>query len=261
MALPELYELDFTAINPDEFRTRVVPYGAAENSASALTSSGYQMTTKDAINNYRNPGIIILATLDGDFDAIAEFTDLKLKVPSNGVASIRMIVQLLEADAKAPQLPPVEGRSIEGRSTESLNIVPAFRRYVNYQLFHGVVQHPDTPIRHISQVEITAFTDGKQTASYPKIIADDCDSGRLRMIRKGNQMSYWIAPLDSPYYAGELPNGTRPSSRIFLNNFCYSSSKEPASVRVTWQKLSVRANRIEQVPVVPNPRNVAKDPE
>jgi hypothetical protein len=250
---PDSYELDFTAINAEDFRARVTPYGPEFDAAFSLTSRGYELSTGNAIHGFRNPGIIVRATINGDFDAIAEFADLKLNVPSNGVAAVRMIVQLLEADANVPRLPQVEDR----------DIVPAFRRYVNYQLFHGVVQHPDTPIRRISQVEIAAFTNGKQTANYPKIIADDCDSGRLRMIRKGNRMSYWIAPLDSPYfhllYEGDLPEGTLRPSRIFLNNFCYSSNNEPSSVTVTWKKFSVRANQIEQAQMVPKPPSVTKE--
>lgn len=239
-ALPESFDIDLTRLTPETLTDIMVPYGVGAGCVLAPSAAGLKLGATAMTRDFCNPGVIVLRQMEGDFDAIVEFSGLQQTVSSNGVGAIRMIVQLLESEPRA-------GNSrIRGP-----NNAAGIRQYTNHQFFHGVVQHPDTPLRGISQAEVTTYLNGQPKTDYRAIIADDCDSGRLRMIRKKNQLSYWIAPLDSPFfrslYSSELPAETLSASRIFLNAFCYSTTDESSSVHVTWKKLSVRADKVIDV--------------
>jgi hypothetical protein len=157
--------------------------------------------------------------ISGDFDVIAEFADLKVKASDNGSAAIYM----------GP-------RMIQGQ-------------FEMHMLFRGMIQHPDTPLREITQVEIIKSGKNGRGFQYPAINADECRSGRLRVARRGKTFHYLVAPLDSDNFrllhSREVSDNPILPGNFVLRISCYSSGVQSSEVSVVWKNLSVRAESIE----------------
>ena len=157
--------------------------------------------------------------ISGDFDVIAEFADLKVKASDNGTAAIYM----------GP-------RMIQGQ-------------FEMHMLYRGMIQHPDTPLREITQVEIIKSGKNGRGFQYPAIYADECRSGRLRVARRGKMFHYLIAPLDSDNFrllhSMEVSDIPILPGNFVLRISCYSSGVQSSEVSVVWKKMSVRAESIE----------------
>ncbi len=165
--------------------------------------------------------------LRGDFDIIAEYADLELDVSDNGSAAM--------------YLGP--------RFSEDLQQWHLF--------YHGMVQHPDTPRRGLTQVEVMYWGTMGFKYSYPKILADDSRWGRIRLARRGSTIHYLTAPMDSPAFrlihSMEYPDEIIASEGLMLRTSCYSQGTLSSAVNVTWKKLSIRANSIGHLPDAEQP--------
>ena len=224
LALKESFEIDFTKVDEREVLTKFVP-SFNDPTSIVLGKDGLQMTgiagPKKQSTSTVGPRMAII----GDFDVIAEFADLKFVASDNGSSAIYL----------GPRI-----------------VLPAREAYL---LFRGVIQHPDTPLREITQVELLQSGPKGFRYSYPVIYADECRAGRLRVARREKMFHYLIAPLDSEHFR-ILHSTEGPDTRVESGNFlvrvsCYSQGNEESEVRVTWKSLSIRAAKLEPVGVAP----------
>lgn len=157
--------------------------------------------------------------ISGDFDVIAQFSDLKLMASDNGVCAIYLGPRVIQKEFEA------------------------------HLLFRGMVQHPDTPLRELTQVEVLRSGAKGFRYEYPAIYADECRSGRLRVARRGAMWHYLIAPLDSENFRllHSMPGPDIPilSGNFMLRMSCYSQGAESSEVSAIWKKMSVRAESLE----------------
>ena len=220
LALKDSFEMDFTKADEREVLTKFVP-SFSDPTSIVLGKEGLQMTGIAGPKKQSTSTVGPRVTIIGDFDVIAEFADLKLVASDNGSSAIYLGPRIVEPAREA------------------------------YLLFRGVVQHPDTPLREIAQVELLQSGPKGFRYSYPAIYADECRAGRLRVARRGKTFHYLVAPLDSDHFR-LLRSIEGPDTRIESGNFlvrvsCYSQGNEQAEVRVTWKSLSVRAATLEPV--------------
>lgn len=217
-ALAESFEFNFTKATEIERQTSFVDYieGDASNS---LLPDGLHMS--GAAGPRGNADLITQPSnkISGDFDVIAEFADLNVKASDNGAAAIYMGPRFTQ------------------------------EQFEMHMLFRGMIQHPDTPLREIAQVEIIKWEKNGRGFQYPAIYAEECRSGRLRVARRGKMFHYLIAPLDSDKFrllhsmeVSDLP--ILPGDFI-LRISCYSAGAQASEVSVVWKSLSVRADSIE----------------
>lgn len=218
-ALAECIEFDFSKTTEFERKTAFADYVEGQSS-NALFPGGWQMSGAAAgrgghSDSTTQPRIGI----SGDFDVIAEFADLNLKASENGSAAIYMGPRLTQGQFQMPML------------------------------YRGIIQHPDTPLREITQVEIIKSDKGGRRFQYPATYSDECRSGRLRIARRGKMFHYLIAPLDSDNFrllhSMEVSDTPILPGNFVLRISCYSLGVESSEVSVVWKKLSVRAESIE----------------
>ncbi len=218
-ALAESLEFDFSRMTETERKTTFADYVEGQSS-NALFPGGLQMSGAAAgprgnADSITQPRIGI----SGDFDVIAEFADLRLKVSENGSAAIYMGPRLTQGQFQMPML------------------------------YRGIIQHPDTPLREVTQVEIIKSGKSGRSFQYPASYSDECRSGRLRVARRGKMFHYLIAPLDSDSFrllhSVEISDTPILPGNFVLRISCYSLGVEPSEVSVAWKKLSVRADAIE----------------
>lgn len=216
-ALAESFEFDFTKATEVQRKTTFADYVEGQSS-NALFPGGLQMSGAAAgpgnADSITQPRIGI----SGDFDVIAEFDDLKLKASENGAAAIYMGPRLTQGQFQMPML------------------------------YRGIIQHPDTPLREITQVEIIKSGKGGRSFQYPASYSDECRSGRLRVARRGKMFHYLIAPLDSENFrlvhSMEVSDIPILPGNFVLRISCYSSGVQSSEVSVVWKNLSVRAESI-----------------
>lgn len=157
----------------------------------------------------------------GDFDVIAEFADLQLTPTDNGLGAIYLGPRVIRKDSEA------------------------------HLLFRGVVQHPDTPLRQLTQVEISASGKNGFRYVYPFIKTEECTAGRLRIARRADKFFYLIACLDSDQFHLLHSRDTTDipilPGNFLLRTSCYSQGTLPARVNVVWKNVSIRATSIATV--------------
>jgi hypothetical protein len=242
IALPDSFEFDFTNRTEEELesafviadekrqRDRTRPPGAdALNSVIQLLKKpdwdvllepdGLHMRGEAGPKANSTSSVGPRVQITGDFDVIAEFSDLKIKASDNGVAAIYL----------GPRV--------------------VLKEFEAHLLFRGIVQHPNTPLRELTQVELLRSGAKGFRYEYPAIYADECRSGRLRVARRGTKFHYLIAPLDSDNFrlllsieGSDVPilNGN-----FLLRSSCYSQGVESSDVSVVWKNVSIRAESIE----------------
>ena len=217
-ALAGSFEFDFTKTTAKEVLSTFAE-SFTEPTSIALLPSGLQMSgtakPKGQSTSVAGPRIVIT----GDFDVIAEFSDLKIKASDNGVCAIYLGPRVIQKEFEA------------------------------HLLFRGMVQHPDTPLRELTQVEVQSSGAKGFRYEYPVIYADECRSGRLRVARRGTTWHYLIAPLDSENFRllHSMAGSDIPilSGNFMLRISCYSAGVESSDVSVVWKTMSVRAETIE----------------
>ena len=217
-ALPESFEFDFTKTSEVQ-RMTIFTDSVEGQSSNALIQGGFQMSGAAAPRGNADSITQPRIGISGDFDVIAEFADLKLKASENGTAAIYMGPRMIQ------------------------------EQFEMHMLYRGMVQHPDTPLREITQVEIIKSGKNGRSFQYPAINADECRSGRLRVARRGKMFHYLIAPLDSDSFrllhSREVSDIPILPGNFVLRISCYSSGVQSSEVSVVWKNLSVRAESIE----------------
>lgn len=214
MALKDSFEIDFTKFDEREMVTKFVP-SFSDPTSIVLSEEGLQMSGIAGPKEQSTSTVGPRMAIEGDFDAIAEFADLQLQAPDNGVAAIYLGPRVVQPAREA------------------------------FLLFRGIVRHPDTPLREITQVEILQSGLKGFRYAYPAIYADECRAGRLRLARRGKMFHYLIAPLDSEHFrllhSMEATDARIERGNFLLRTSCYSQGTENSEVHVTWKSLSVRA--------------------
>ncbi|MFO1001612.1 MAG: DUF1583 domain-containing protein [Planctomycetaceae bacterium] len=242
IALPDSFEFDFTNKTDEELesdfiiadekrqRARRKPPGADSlNSVLQLLNKpdwdvflepdGLHMRGEAGPKTSSTSSVGPRIKIDGDFDVIAEFSDLKIKPSDNGIAAIYL----------GPRI--------------------VLKEFEAHLLFRGIVQHPNTPLRELTQVELLRSGAKGFRYEYPAIYADECRSGRLRVARRGTKFHYLIAPLDSDNFrllhSIEGPDISILNGNFLLRTSCYSQGAESSEVSVVWKNVSIRAESIE----------------
>lgn len=242
VALPDSFEFDFTSRTEEELesefiisdvkrqRSKAKPLGTGNLISELLLQKkndwdvflepdGLHMRGEAGPKANSTSSVGPKVRIDGDFDVIAEFSDLKIKPSDNGVAAIYLGPRIFLQEREA------------------------------HLLFRGIVQHPGTPLRELTQVELLRSGSKGFRYEYPAIYADECRSGRLRLARRGTKFHYLIAPMDSDNF--RLLHSSDSSDIPILNgNFllrtsCYSQGAESSEVSVVWKNVSIRAESIE----------------
>ena len=226
-ALAESFEFDFTTATEQEFlsKFRIAPNrGNPVIPSVHLQSDGLHMDIESAPRNSALAWVSPLQTISGDFDVIAKFDALKLKVADNGSSAIYL------------------GPTIREQTERS------------FFLYRGTVQHRDTPLTQRLQVELIDNGPTGFKYSYPAIKVNECTSGRLRVARRGKRFSYLIAPLDSDQfrllYSAEATEAPLLPGTFLLRSSCYSQGIEDAAVSVIWKSVSVKAESLKDNPTL-----------
>ena len=218
-ALAESFEFDFTKTTEFERKKTFADYAEGQSS-NALLAGGLQMSGAAAGPRGNSEWLTQPRIgISGDFDVIAEFAELKLKASDNGSAAIYMGPRLTQGQFQMPML------------------------------FRGMIQHPDTPLREITQVEIIKSGKGGRSFQYPATYSDECRSGRLRVARRAKMFHYLLAPLNADTFrllhSMEVSDLPILPGNFVLRTSCYSAGVDSSGVSVVWKKLSVRAESIE----------------
>ncbi|MBC7964350.1 MAG: DUF1583 domain-containing protein, partial [Fuerstia sp.] len=221
-ALAESFEFDFTTATEQEFlsKFRIAPNRRNPAIPSiVLQSDGLHIDIESAPRKSALAYVSPLLTISGDFDVIAKFDALKLKVSDNGSSAIYL------------------GPTIREKTARS------------FFLYRGTVQHPDTPLTQRLQVELIDNGPKGFKYSYPAIKVDECTWGRLRVARRGKRFSYLIAPLDSDQfrllYSADATDAPLLPGTFLLRSSCYSQGIEDAAVSVVWKSVSVKADSLK----------------
>lgn len=242
IALPDSFEFDFTNKTEDELQSEFIiadekrqrdrrkPLGADKLISVFqllnkpdwdvfLEPDGLHMQGEAGPKTSSTSSVGPRVKIDGDFDVIAEFSDLKIKPSDNGIAAIYL----------GPRI--------------------VLKEFEAHFLFRGIVQHPNTPLRELSQVELLRSGSKGFRYEYPAIYADECRSGRLRVARRGAKFHYLHAPLDSDNFrllhSIQGPDISILNGNFLLRSSCYSQGAESSEVSVVWKNISIRAESIE----------------
>ncbi|MBI1314449.1 DUF1583 domain-containing protein [bacterium] len=177
------------------------------------------MMTRDASQKFNDVQASAHFRVIGDFDIVAEFSDLKVETPYNGNSAIYLVVV---ADD------PLRTHS---------------------RVWHGVYAHPGIDRRRVTQIEFNRYRATGVEIGYAGLAAEASDSGRLRIARIGTRMHFMIAEEDSPayrlLYSADI--GDVPLQRDGIRLACgtYDNQNPPSGgVRVTWKRLTMRADRL-----------------
>ena len=240
LQLTATFDYDFTNVTPEQFQTdfTVVDSYAGKTSDIELQKDGLHIEVKAAAGSGNVGWVAPRMGAVGDFDIIAEFAGLDLKVSDNGSSAIYLTT------------------SFSG----SYNGI--------WQNYRGVIQHPDTPRRQIVQTEIFDLSPERQGWRYGGIYAEACMAGRLRIARRGRKLMFLIAEHDSERFrlthTEDVTGEPLSAGSIWIRGSCYSTGAEDSSVAVVWKNIHVRAAQIIDLTsagaapdekAVPNPEN------
>lgn len=160
----------------------------------------------------------------GDFDIEAEFDALKMGSPVDGTRAIGLIVV-----------------TEDSRTTHS-------------RVWHGVYAHPGIEQRRATQVEFNRFGAGRGvTVEFEGVTAEACDSGRMRIVRIGERMSFMIAEQDSTAYriissTDVAAEPLRLDGIRLAEGTWDKTNPESGEVDVLWKRLEIRAENIRVIP-------------
>ena len=167
---------------------------------------------------YIAPGI----SVHGDFDIIAEFSDLVLMPSTRGTGDIHLEITF----------PP-----------ERPNGGKRYRR-----ILRGVTQRSGKPQRHLTQVAYYETKQNTPAFQWFGTHAEACTAGRLRITRVGKSVSFLIAEYDSDSFRlihmDNISDQPLEAGDIHLRNRAYSTDGNTSSMSVVWKNLSVKAERI-----------------
>jgi hypothetical protein len=169
----------------------------------------------------------------GDFDIVAEFANLKIETPHDGMTAVSLIVV---AD---------DPLKTHGR------------------VWHGVEAHPGINRRRTTQVEFDRFRPSGVDISYDGLVAEACDSGKLRIARIGQRMHFLIAEEDSSTFrllhSADVGDTPLQWDGVRLACGTYDGKSPPSGgAHLNWKNLSMRAARLIPVPVPKVPQGASR---
>jgi hypothetical protein len=159
---------------------------------------------------------------EGDFDLIAEFAGFEAAVEEGGDANVHLKVSLPE------------------RSTDCV-LYRKFTRYAKKEIGEQIVQSAIFTIR-----------EGERTFHFPFRTSEAATSGKLRLIRRGDQIHYLFAAHDSTQfqylYNETVSKKTTGSAKMRL----VVETTKNGHAKAIWKSLTVRADRLSGPAVMPS---------
>jgi len=159
---------------------------------------------------YVSPKVIV----EGDFDIIAEFRDLRADVASNGASGISLRT-ILEDE--------LEQRTV----------------------YRGLVQHPPAPQRQLMESILVQNDNQKPKMTYRGVTSQEAPSGRLRLARRGETVYSLFSEGDSSVFrlVSKVPC---PAGRLRLEGvrLMTVTQGKTGSTSVVWKHLIIRADKI-----------------
>ncbi|GAB5517019.1 DUF1583 domain-containing protein [Rhodopirellula baltica] len=159
---------------------------------------------------------------EGDFDLTAEFAGFEAAVEEGGDASVHLKVSLPE------------------RSTDCV-LYRKFTRYAKKEIGEQIVQSAIFTIR-----------EGERTFHFPFRTSEAATSGKLRLVRRGDQIHYLFAAHDSTQfrylYSETVPKKSAGSAKIRL----VVETTRNGHAKAIWKSLTVRADRLSGPAVMPS---------
>lgn len=230
--LKDRVELDFeaqairTELKSSPFQNFRIPYRSAFNIWPSSDGRGKSierpnglLMTRAATNPFSDTQIAIRFRTIGNFDFVAEFSDLKLRTPTDGNSAIYLIVV---AD----------------------DTLGTHRR-----VWHGVYAHPGIDRRRVTQTETNRYRKTGVEIHYDGLASEACDSGRLRVARIGSTMHFMISEQDSSAFrllhSTDAEDEPLKVDGIRLASGTYDNHNPPSGgVQVTWKQLTMRAENL-----------------
>lgn len=216
-------EFDFTRTRPDGNDNSMRPFSPNVFRSHLATGSlvqqtdGLLMSQKETVQ-YQDVWTTPAVRLAGDFDIIAEFSDLELGTPQDGHARI------------------------------SLTTVTQDEFNTHNRIWYGVYEHPDIERRSCAQIEFLKFRgDRGTTIDVDGLTPEACRTGRLRMTRIGRRRYYMVAEGCSPSFrlvhTAEMSDAPLSIDGIRLGAGTYDNGgdKPRGSAKVVWKALRIRA--------------------
>ncbi|MCA9047470.1 MAG: DUF1583 domain-containing protein [Planctomycetaceae bacterium] len=192
---------------------------SSDGAGSVTIGEGGMLMVRPASVRFHDIKSLVNCGVVGDFDVVAEFTDLRVETPADGNSAIYLVVV---AD--------------DDLMTHS-------------RVWHGVYAHPQIDRRRVSQVEFNRFRPGASEIQFDGVTAEATDSGRLRISRVGRKMYFMVSEQDSPSWrlihsadtsdVPLRPNGVRLAAGTYDNQ-----SIPAGGVNVKWKKLTIRADQL-----------------
>ncbi len=141
-----------------------------QRGTATLKSSGLEMT-RPGTAEFTDVWVTPRIRVTGDFDIEATFADLQLPSPTNGTNAISLIV------------------------------VTEDEQTTHSRVWHGNYAHPNIELRHATQAEFNRYGKGRDVSlDFQGVTSEDCSSGRLRVVRLGQRMTFMIAEQDSRFF-------------------------------------------------------------
>lgn len=216
--LPDLgavFEHSFAkgGVAPENFTLVSSPGGTMEQVSEGVRvnrpgGSGYQATS-----------IALNATVEGDFDIVATYRHFAAQPGANSIGTAGL--RLLMSDVNPQQC----------------------------LLLRRLVRKPKEEDRHVTQAVLRNGAT-EATLDWNTVYSDaqEADSGRLRIARRGKRIYYLAAEADSPNFRmlgeSEVPHGPLAGQGVQL--LAQTSGEGPLSV--VWSDIMVRATKLKVLP-------------
>ncbi|WP_146576912.1 DUF1583 domain-containing protein [Neorhodopirellula pilleata] len=152
--------------------------------------------------------------IDGDFDVIADFEDFGASTASGGDGNIKLMLGFSE-------------------NNTDYRMYRKFSRFAKKELGQQMIQAGYFYSR-----------DGQRVYEFPKLTSEASSGGRLRFIRRGDQLHFLFAANDSTYFRlfhiEPAPKGPTRIGGIGLG----IEATRAGETKVTWKSLEVHAEHV-----------------
>jgi len=182
------------------------------NVKSQITPQGLRIQHQSS-DGYRQCYATPSLKLDGDFDIVATFTDLKTTPSRNGTGGI------------------------------AIDVVMADPAATHCSVYRGQVRRPAEEDQQTSHLYIHRTIGPDAQRLWLGNIVEACDSGRLRLIRHGSTLYSLIAEHDSPNFRLVSTEEVATDSSI-LDGIRLRVLTESGSTDVVWKSIDIRADRL-----------------
>lgn len=217
-ALPAKFDFDFTRTTAAEFESQFRLSSTDNPKGVELLPQGLRMTAISPVGKYKAATIGLKMTIEGDFDITTRYEDLELTMPERGYSGIYQCHLFSQPTPR------------------------------HYNLIRSNGQYKGIPQRNVIQAEIFDLTPQRGGATYPAIMTDESPAGRMRMVRRGQTLTYMAAPFDSESFrvlhALEVNDEPLDYNEFHLRTSAYSEAGTESKVSVIWKDLRVRAEKL-----------------